>query len=328
MVSVSVIVPIYNAGRYLTDCLRSLQAQSLPSIEFILVLDCPSDGSDLIARQFAANDPRFVVISNDKNLHIGNSRNRGIESAKGEYIAFCDHDDILTPDGYEQMYKAAKEHQAQYLITQPVIDRNGIIEQYRYSLPNNSQSINDTVLQDLLAFGGKTESESKYCFIHNILYSRSFLYQHHIRFVNTNLITNEDVVFNIETLLHHPYSSFLPQHLYTHRLISTSSGHQDTYLAWDKRFNELEYIYSLLITNHFYTPPYNSYFWVTVQKKIIDELINLLRLKHDLPTFIKAYRQAKQYPFLRDAFRHYSDQRPRTPFKQLLRQCCAYLLTL
>ena len=80
---VSVIVPIYNAGKYLYKCLDSLVNQSLRDIEIIAVLDCPSDGSDKIVEEFAAKDSRIKIVSNKENQHIGKSRNVGLKFARG-----------------------------------------------------------------------------------------------------------------------------------------------------------------------------------------------------------------------------------------------------
>ena len=90
---VSIIVPIYNAGKFLEKCLDTLVNQTLKDIEIILVLDCPTDGSDRIAREYAEKDPRIRLIVNEQNLNIGLSRNEGLKIARGEYIGFSDHDD-------------------------------------------------------------------------------------------------------------------------------------------------------------------------------------------------------------------------------------------
>ena len=85
---VSIIVPIYNAGKFLEKCLDTLVNQTLKDIEIILVLDCPTDGSDRIAREYAEKDPRIRLIVNEQNLNIGLSRNEGLKIARGEYIGF------------------------------------------------------------------------------------------------------------------------------------------------------------------------------------------------------------------------------------------------
>ena len=99
---VSIIVPIYNAGKFLEKCLDTLVNQTLKDIEIILVLDCPTDGSDRIAREYAEKDPRIRLIINEQNLNIGLSRNEGLKIARGEYIGFSDHDDWRELDMYKR----------------------------------------------------------------------------------------------------------------------------------------------------------------------------------------------------------------------------------
>ena len=112
LIKVSVIVPIYNAGEKLVRCLDTIVNQTLRDIEIILVLDCPTDGSDVIAKKFAQQDSRIIILENTKNLHIGESRNRGIKIAKGEYLHFSDHDDYRELDMLEKLYRKAEETDA------------------------------------------------------------------------------------------------------------------------------------------------------------------------------------------------------------------------
>ena len=74
---VSIIIPVYNAGEYLARCLESVVSQTLKDIEIVLVLDNPTDGSDLVAEEYSQKDSRIKIIKNEKNLHIGFSRNKG-----------------------------------------------------------------------------------------------------------------------------------------------------------------------------------------------------------------------------------------------------------
>lgn len=110
---ISIIVPIYNAAKYLTDCVDSLIGQiTMEPLEIILVDDSSTDNSYAIAQSYAkkhAEDPkRHVVLL--KQQHSGQSiaRNLGIENATGEYIAFVDADDRIAPDWCARHLKAIK----------------------------------------------------------------------------------------------------------------------------------------------------------------------------------------------------------------------------
>lgn len=112
MICVSVIVPMYNAGEYLSDFFETLINQTLRDIEIIIIDDCSTDSSLEIASSYADKDNRIRVIKNDKNMGAGKSRNCGIEIAKGEYLAFFDADDYLSLDLLETVYWYCKRKKA------------------------------------------------------------------------------------------------------------------------------------------------------------------------------------------------------------------------
>lgn len=94
---ISVIVPVYNAENYLHLCIASLLAQTHKNLEIILVNDGSKDSSLSICRGYADKDKRIKVIDKP-NTGVSDTRNIGIEAAKGEYIMFCDSDDCVAPD--------------------------------------------------------------------------------------------------------------------------------------------------------------------------------------------------------------------------------------
>lgn len=94
---ISVIVPIYNAERYLEACLDSLLSQSEKELQILLVDDGSTDGSLAIAKDYAAKDARIQVY-HQSNAGQSAARNVGLQHAKGEFIAFVDADDAIEPD--------------------------------------------------------------------------------------------------------------------------------------------------------------------------------------------------------------------------------------
>ena len=102
---ISIIVPVYNAEKYLALCLHSLLKQTVKDIEIIVVDDDSTDDSLFIAYKYALKDKRVRVFTHQQD---GQSvaRNYGIKQAKGEYIAFVDADDLLLNDWCEQHLKA------------------------------------------------------------------------------------------------------------------------------------------------------------------------------------------------------------------------------
>ncbi len=98
---VSVIVPIYNAGRFLCQTIDSILNQTYRDIELILVDDCSSDFSPEICKEYLERDNRVVYRRLSVQGGVSNARNTGIELAHGKWIFFSDHDDYLFPDMIE-----------------------------------------------------------------------------------------------------------------------------------------------------------------------------------------------------------------------------------
>lgn len=122
-IKVSVVVPIYNVEKYLEKCLKSLVAQTIDSIEILLINDGSKDDSGKIAQQFA-NEYENVYYFEKENGGLSDARNYGIPKCKGEYIGFIDSDDYVDPDMFEKMYQEAKSKNADivscdYLVEYP-----------------------------------------------------------------------------------------------------------------------------------------------------------------------------------------------------------------
>jgi CDP-glycerol glycerophosphotransferase len=102
MPRISVVVPVYNVEPYLETCLQSLARQTFEDLDVVLVDDGSTDRSADIAREFAARDRRFRLIS-QANGGLGKARNTGIEASDGEFLAFVDSDDLVPHDAYERL---------------------------------------------------------------------------------------------------------------------------------------------------------------------------------------------------------------------------------
>lgn len=119
-IKVSVILPVYNIEPFIRQCLDSLINQTLKELEIILINDCSTDSSGYICDEYAAKDSRIIVIHNEKNIRQGLSRNKGIEIASGEYLAFIDPDDWVNLDFFEKLYNTAKKNNSDIVKTEPI----------------------------------------------------------------------------------------------------------------------------------------------------------------------------------------------------------------
>ena len=99
---VSVIIPAYNCENVLSDAVDSVLKQTLQNLEILIIDDCSTDGTLTLAEELAQNDERIRVIRNEANLGVAMTRNRGIDAASFEWIAFLDSDDIWLPEKLEK----------------------------------------------------------------------------------------------------------------------------------------------------------------------------------------------------------------------------------
>ena len=93
-IKISVIIPINNAEKYLSECLESVINQSFQDIEIICINDGSTDKSEQIIKEYTLKDKR-ILLYNQKKLGAGPARDKGIEISKGEYISFIDSDDLF-----------------------------------------------------------------------------------------------------------------------------------------------------------------------------------------------------------------------------------------
>ena len=103
MAKISVIIPVYNAEKYLRECLDSIVNQTLKSIEVICINDGSTDNSLNILNEYAQKDERIRIINQD-HQGAGAARNNGLEAAKGEYLYFMDSDDYADIQMLEKLY--------------------------------------------------------------------------------------------------------------------------------------------------------------------------------------------------------------------------------
>lgn len=124
MPSISVIIPIYNAEKTLKRALDSVAAQTFGDWEALLINDGSTDGSERICREYCDTDPRFKLFSQE-NQGVSISRNVGIEKAAGDYIAFLDSDDSLSPDYLQIALTDCRQKDLDLWIGTTIALRNG-----------------------------------------------------------------------------------------------------------------------------------------------------------------------------------------------------------
>lgn len=114
MLSISIIIPVYNVERYVGRCLESVISQNIDGKEVIIVDDGSTDSSGTICDEYAHNHSEFKII-HQKNQGLSAARNVASKQAQGEYIMFVDSDDFLAPNSLAPLLKLALEHQLDVL---------------------------------------------------------------------------------------------------------------------------------------------------------------------------------------------------------------------
>lgn len=106
--TISVIMPVYNCRDYLPAAIGSVLSAGVDDIEIIAVDDCSTDDSRAILARLAEDDPRIKPVYNEKNMGVAAVRNLALQHASGEFLAFCDSDDIVPEGAYRYMIDAAE----------------------------------------------------------------------------------------------------------------------------------------------------------------------------------------------------------------------------
>ncbi|MFH1503095.1 MAG: glycosyltransferase [Candidatus Diapherotrites archaeon] len=124
---ISVILPVYNAKKFLEETITSILNQSFEDFEFIIINDESKDKSLEIIKKYSKKDKRIILLNNKKNLGCVNTRNRGLKMARGEYIAVMDSDDVSLRDRFKIQADYLDKHPEIFLIggSAIIIDEEG-----------------------------------------------------------------------------------------------------------------------------------------------------------------------------------------------------------
>lgn len=113
---ISVVMPVYNSGIYLSETIQSLQNQTFEDFEVIFIEDASADNSADLLMEFCVSDSRFHLIKNEVRLGAANSRNKGLLKARGDYLIFLDSDDVFFRDMLSEAYTECISEEADMVI--------------------------------------------------------------------------------------------------------------------------------------------------------------------------------------------------------------------
>ena len=152
MPKISIVIPAYNVGDYLQECLDSVRNQTFSDIEAIVVNDASPDNVGEVAAQAAAQDARIRVVTNNPNMGTHRTRMAGVENASGEYTFFLDGDDALKPDMCEQLAAEIDKHPVDVLhFGLTVVAANDLLENERQAFETfNNTPTPDSTGEDIV----------------------------------------------------------------------------------------------------------------------------------------------------------------------------------
>lgn len=202
----SIIIPVYNVEKYVRRCIESVIKIANQNIEIILINDGSTDNSQAICEEYLRQDNRIKLINQD-NGGLSYSRNKGIELAEGEYIAFIDSDDWIDSQSFTELFNKIKEDNldiiyGEYsLVNSYNIER--VCKKHTYEVCNGIELLELNIHNDSAPVEVVTN-----------IYKKSFLDKYSIRFVKRLL--HEDTLFSLMCYLYAERVKCLPINFYNY----------------------------------------------------------------------------------------------------------------
>ena len=218
---VSIIIPVFNAECHIKECLDAVMRQTLRDVEVILIDDASVDESVKILESLQHMRENVRIVCHQDNIGAAGSRNEGLMMAKGDYVAFCDSDDIVDADMYELLYRAALKNDADIVMCGIARSEGG----GRVFMPPQAANCGTEVLcacVPSIVFNSPC----------NKLYRRAFLERNNLSF-DPKLKTTEDLLFNVKAFLATSSVYMMDFAPYHYRMNKSSVTHnRDVASAW------------------------------------------------------------------------------------------------
>ena len=184
--AVSVIVPLFNAEKYIAECLESILAQTLKNFEVVVVDDCSTDGGVKIVRRYEKIfGGRLKLAHMKKNTGSGAMpRNKGLRLSRGEYVFFVDADDLIIPTALEELYTAAKNFSSDVVYCEKIFETDSEATTVSVRNMQSGEPIREPVFE--------TENLSER--VHEILKLR-FAMETVLKFVRRDFLIEHEIFF-------------------------------------------------------------------------------------------------------------------------------------
>lgn len=241
---VSIIVPVYNAEKYLENCLMSLINQKYQNLEILLIDDGSTDQSLKICQEFAEKDKRIKVF-NKENAGAGEARNYGIKKATGEYICFVDSDDYVDENYISCLYHALKKTGLKMSACLCLKVTDGAVIK-----PENCNKIQ--IVSDEMKYQYVLDDHLIGSFPVNKLFSKELF--DHLEFDHRRYFEDLGTIYKFAAAV--DAIAFVPSNLYFYRIFDESTSHKrneqfyiDLFDLGCERYYFIDHIYPNLLEN-------------------------------------------------------------------------------
>ena len=264
MPKVSIIMPVYNAEKYLGEAIESVLSQTYTEFELLLINDMSADNSKEICREYSKKDTRIIILENNSESHgPGPTRNIGLDYATGEYVCFMDADDWADNNLLECAVDRIKETNADIIQFGAVYERCNQKKSEQYYWPG----------KDIL-----TKDEIKKDFFYYWRENRNSLWMHLFRkeVIETirfeNIIIGEDISYIMNALCNAKRIAYIAKALYHYRYVEGSTSHRWTKntiecreIIWKHQRNFLESFRGDVDPMIYAEVAYDNYIWTIYQ---------------------------------------------------------------
>ena len=205
---VSVIVPVYNASKYIEETLKSILNQNFTNFEIIIINDGSTDNSLEIIKKTLKDSKVSNKIINQNNQGVSKARNIGIENAQGKYVIFVDDDDIIAENHISCLYENGKNNDGSFTEMLKITEKGSIIDNQELYLAIQEKSSISSI--DLIKLELNMEIPFSFC---QIMYKNNLIKEK----FNENAIYGEDTEFALKNLIHMKYLGICDKPTYFYR---------------------------------------------------------------------------------------------------------------
>ncbi|HOG36008.1 MAG TPA: glycosyltransferase family 2 protein [Paludibacteraceae bacterium] len=243
-IAVSIIIPTYNSAKFIDRTLQNVFNQTLKNVQVICVDDCSTDDTWDKLTKYKNHEKRLDILKKEFNSGASVSMNMGIIMAKGEYIAFVDHDDELELNMIEKLYEQVKNFKYDIVCGNAIFkDKNN--NETICDFPNNLAQGGDVLLKRMIELLIITLREDKVRQVAMFglwgkLYKRTLLIDNKVEAYSEREVASTDFLFNLKSMLCSKTVAYVPDAFYHYNYTSGSMSKQYLHRTFNIRYHSIE----------------------------------------------------------------------------------------